>query len=141
MKLLQDIFEAPQDGVKKKAVIHRAAAHNFVGKEIPAQVFSFNLIDVIRKLWCKEKMLNECLGRFFQIPRKHICHYGFNSRLTSFNGQGENIVNSSDFIDTNVSSPKNNLKKTLDNAQRDSEIKDLTEKSKSDLLSLIKLRK
>ena len=87
------------------------------------------------------KMLNECLCRFFQIPRKHICHYGFNSLLTSFNGQGENIVNSSDFIDTNVSSPKNNLKKTLDNAQRDSGIKDLTEKSKSDLLSLIKLRK
>ena len=87
------------------------------------------------------KMLNECLVRFFQIPRKHICHYGFNSLLTNFNGQGENIVNSSDFIDTNISPPKNNLKKTLDNAQRDSEIKDLTEKSKSDLLSLIKPRK
>ena len=68
MKLLQDIFEAPQDGVEKKAVIHRAAAHNFVGKEIPAQVFSFNLIDVIRKLWCKEKCLTNGSVVFSKYP-------------------------------------------------------------------------
>ena len=50
-------------------------------------------------------------------------------------------MNNSDFIDTNVTSPKNNLNKILDNAQRNSKIKDLIEKSKSDLLALIKLRK
>ena len=43
--------------------------------------------------------------------------------------------------DTNVRAPNNNLSKTLDNPQRDSDIKDLTEKSKSNLLALIKLRK
>ena len=48
-------------------------------------------------------------------------------------------LNNSEFIDTHVNSPNNNLNKILDNAQ--SEIKDLTEKSKSDLLGLIKLRK
>ena len=83
-------------------------------------------------------MSKECLGRNFQIPRKHICHDDFNKVLTNFNGQGENIVNNSDFIDTNVNSPNNNLNKTLDNSQRVSEIKDMTEKSKSDLLGLIK---
>ena len=86
-------------------------------------------------------MPKECLNLNFQIPRKYICHDDFNSILTNFNGQGENIVNNSNFIDTNVSSPNNNLNKTLDNAQRDSEIKDLTEKIKCDLLGLIKLRK
>ena len=50
------------------------------------------------------------------------------SQLTNFNGQGENIVNNSDFIDTNVSSPNNDLNKAVDNVQRDSEIEDLTEK-------------
>ena len=50
-------------------------------------------------------------------------------------------MNNSDFIDTNVTSPKNNLNKILDNAQRNSKIKDLIEKSKSDLIALIKLRK
>ena len=40
-----------------------------------------------------------------------------------------------------LTSPKNNLNKVLDNEQRNSEIKDLAEKSKSDLLGLIKLRK
>ena len=44
-------------------------------------------------------------------------------------------------MNTNVTLPKNNLNKILDNAQRNSEIKDLIEKSKSDLLGLIKLRK
>ena len=86
-------------------------------------------------------MPKECLGHNFQIPRKHICHDDFNSILTKFNGQGENIVNYSDFIDTNLNSPNNNLNKTLDKAQRDSEIKDLTEKGKSDLSGLLKLRK
>ena len=65
-------------------------------------------------------MSKECLGHNFQIPRKHIFHYDFNSILIYCNGQGENIVNNSDFIDTNVNSPNNNLNKTLDNAQRDS---------------------
>ena len=50
-------------------------------------------------------------------------------------------MNNSDFIDTNVTSPKNNLNKILDNAQRNNKIKDLIEKSKSDLIALIKLRK
>ena len=86
-------------------------------------------------------MSKECLGHNFQIPRKHICHDDFNSILTNFNGQGENIVNNSDFIDTNVNSPNNNLNKILDNAQRDSEIKGLTKKGKSDLSGLIKLKK
>ena len=86
-------------------------------------------------------MPKECLNHNFQIPRKHICHDDFNSILTNFNGQGENMVNNSDFKDTNVSSPNNNLNKTLDNSKRESEIKDLTEKSKSDLLGLIRLRK
>ena len=86
-------------------------------------------------------MLKECLGHNFQIPRKHICHDDFNSILTNFNGQGENNLNNNDFIDTNVNSPNNNLNKTLDNPQRDSEIKDLTEKNKSDLLGLMKFRK
>ena len=80
------------------------------------------------------KMPKACLGHNFQISRKYICH-------GDFNGQGENIVNNSDFIDTNVTSPKNNLNKILDNTQRNSEIRDLTENSKSDLLGLIKLRK
>ena len=99
-----------------------------------------NLIDGIRKLLCKEKMPKDCLGHNFQIPRKYIYHVEFYGTLTNFNGQGGNIGNNSDFIDTNVTSPKNNLNKILDNAQRNSEIKDLTEKSKSDLLGLIKLR-
>ena len=86
-------------------------------------------------------MSKECLGYNFQIPRKLICHDDFNSILTNFNGQGENIVNNSCLIDKNVNSTKNNLNKTLDNAHKDSEIKDLTEKCKSDLSSLIKLRK
>ena len=86
-------------------------------------------------------MPKERLGHTFQIPRKHIFHDNFSNILTNFNGQGENIVNNSDIIDTNVNSPNNNFKKTPDNAQRDSEIKDLTEKSKSDLLGLIKLKK
>ena len=68
-------------------------------------------------------MSKECLDHNFQIPRKHICQYDFNSILTNFNGQGENIVNNSD------------------DAQRYSETKDLTEKGKSDLSGLIKLRK
>ena len=80
------------------------------------------------------KMPKAYLGHYFQIPIKYICH-------GDFNGQGENIVNNSDFIDTNVTSPKNNLNKILDNTQRNSEIRDLTENSKSDLLGLIKLRK
>ena len=41
------------------------------------------------------KMPKACLGHNFQIPRKYICH-------GDFNGQGENIVNNSDFIDTNA---------------------------------------
>ena len=86
-------------------------------------------------------MLKDCLGHNFLIPRKYIYHGDFDSTLTNFNGQGENIVNNSDFIDTNVSSPKNNLNKILDNAKKNSEIKDLTEKNTSDLLGLIKLRK
>ena len=68
-------------------------------------------------------MPKEYLGHNFQIHRKHISHDDFNSILTNFNGQGENIVNNSDFIDTSVSSPYNNLNKTLDNEKRDSEIK------------------
>ena len=50
-------------------------------------------------------------------------------------------MNYSDFIDKNVNSPKNNLNKILDNSQRNSGIKDLTDKGKSNLLGLIKLRK
>ena len=46
-----------------------------------------------------------------------------------------------DFIDPNLSFLNSNLNKSLDNAQRDRETKDLTDKSKSDLLGLIKLRK
>ena len=46
-----------------------------------------------------------------------------------------------DFIDPNLSFLNSNLNKPLDNAQRDRETKDLTDKSKSDLLGLIKLRK
>ena len=68
MKLLQDIFEAPQDRVEKKAVIHRAAARSFVGEEIPARVFSFNLIDGVRKLWCKEKCLTNVSVGFSKYP-------------------------------------------------------------------------
>ena len=86
-------------------------------------------------------MPKDCLGHNFQIPRKYIYHLDFNISLTNCSGQGKNIVNNSDFIDTNVTSPKNNLNKILSNAQRNSEIKDLTEKSKSDLLGLIKVRK
>ena len=54
-------------------------------------------------------MPKECLSHNFQIPRKHICHDDFSNILTNLNGQGENIVNNSDFIDTNVNSPNNNL--------------------------------
>ena len=62
-------------------------------------------------------MPKEYLGHYdFQIPRKYICHGDFNSILTNFNGQGENIVNNSDFIDTKVNSPNNNSNKTLVNA-------------------------
>ena len=86
-------------------------------------------------------MPNDCLRHNFQIPRKYIYHVDFNSTLTNFNGQGENIANNSNVIDTNVTSPKNNLNKILDNAQRNIEIKDLTKKSKSNLLGLIKLSK
>ena len=46
-----------------------------------------------------------------------------------------------DFIDPNLSFLNSNLNKPLDNAHRDRETKDLTDKSKSDLLGLIKLRK
>ena len=46
------------------------------------------------------------------MPRKHISHDDFNSILKSFNDQGENIVNNSDFIDANVNSRNNNLSKT-----------------------------
>ena len=87
----------------------------------------------------KNKIIHT-IGRKFQIPKKHICHGDFNNIWANFKGQGENIVDSSDFIDTNVSSPNTNLDKTLDNVQRDSKMADLT-KSKSDLLGLIKLRK
>ena len=86
-------------------------------------------------------MPNDCLRHNFQIPRKYIYHGDFNSTLTNFNGQGENIANNSKVIDTNVTSPKNNLNKILDNLQRNIEIKDLTKKSKSNLLGLIKLSK
>ena len=86
-------------------------------------------------------MSKECLGHNFRIPRNNLCHDNFNSILTNFNGEGENIVYNSDLIATNVSSPNNNLHKTLDKAKRDSEIKDLTKASKSDLSGLIKLRK
>ena len=86
-------------------------------------------------------MPKERLGYNFQIPRKQICHDNFNSILTNFNGQGENNVNNSDFIETNVNSPDNNLNKILDNAQRYSEIKISQKKSKSDLLDLIIVRK
>ena len=86
-------------------------------------------------------MSKECLGNNFRIPRNNICHDDFNSILKNINDQRENIVTNSDFIDTNVSSHNNNLNKTLDNAQRDSKIKDLTEKSKSDLSGLLKLSK
>ena len=92
-------------------------------------LYAENLIDGFRKLWCREKIPKECLGLNFQIPRNNICHDDFNSILTNFNSQGENIVTNSDFIDTNVSLPKYNLNKTLDNAHRNSEIKDLTEKT------------
>ena len=64
-----------------------------------------NLIDGIRKLRCNVKMPKECLGHNLKTPREHICHDDFKSILTNFNGQGENIVNNSDFIDTSVSSP------------------------------------
>ena len=56
-------------------------------------LYAKNLIDGIRKLWCKEKMSEECPGYNIQIPRKHLCHNDFNSILTNFNDQGENIVN------------------------------------------------
>ena len=46
-----------------------------------------------------------------------------------------------DFIDPNLSFLNSNLNKPLDNAHRDRETKDLTDKSKSDLLGLTKLRK
>ena len=68
-------------------------------------------------------MPKQCLGHNFRIPRKHNCHDDFKSILTNFKDQSESIVNNSDFIDTNVDSPNNNLDKTLDNAQRDSEIR------------------
>ena len=45
-----------------------------------------------------------------------LCY--FNSTFTNFKGQGENIVNNNYFIDKNVTSPKNNLNKILENAQR-----------------------
>ena len=48
-------------------------------------------------------MTKECLRHNFQIPGKHICHDNFNSILTNFNDQGENIITNTDFIDTNVS--------------------------------------
>ena len=51
------------------------------------------------------------------------------------------IVNNSDFIDTNVSTPTNNLNKNLDNAQRGCKIKKVAEKSKSYLSGLIRLKK
>ena len=54
-------------------------------------------------------MPKECLSHNLQIPRKHICHDDFNSILTNFNGQGENTVNNSHFIDTNANSLNNNL--------------------------------
>ena len=44
-------------------------------------------------------------------------------------------------IPRKVTSPKNNLNKILDNAQRNSEIRDLTENSKPDSLGLIKLKR
>ena len=50
-------------------------------------------------------MPKECLGHNLKTPREHTCHDDFKSILTNFNGQGENIVNNSDFIDTSVSSP------------------------------------
>ena len=99
------------------------------------------MINGIRKLQCKEKMSKECLGYNFQIPKKLVCHDDFNSILTNFNDQSENVVNNSCLIDTNLNSSKNNLNKTLDNAHKDSKIKDFTEKGKSDLSGLIKLRK
>ena len=51
------------------------------------------------------------------------------------------IVNNSDFIDTNVSTPTNNLNKNLDNAERGCKIKKVTGKSKSYLSGLIRLKK
>ena len=84
-------------------------------------------------LRCKEKMPKKYLGHNFQILRKHICHDDFNSILKNCNCQGENIVNNSDFMDANVGSSNNNSNKTLDNAYRDSEIKDLSGKSPSEL--------
>ena len=51
------------------------------------------------------------------------------------------IANNSDFIDTNVSTPTNNLNKNLDNAQRGCKIKKVAEKSKSYLSGLIRLKK
>ena len=62
-------------------------------------------------------MPKESLGHNFWIPRNNICHDESNSTLRNFNGQGENIVNNGDLIDTNVSSPNNHLNKTLENAQ------------------------
>ena len=38
-------------------------------------------------------MSEECPGYNIQTPRKHLCHNDFNSILTNFNDQGENIVN------------------------------------------------
>ena len=63
-------------------------------------------------------MPKECLGHNFRIPRNNIFHDDFNSILTNVNGQGENNVNNSDFIVTNITSPNNNLNKTLDNPER-----------------------
>ena len=74
-------------------------------------------------------MFKGCLGHNFWIPRNNTCHDDSNSILTNFNVQSVNIVNNSDVIDTKVSSPINNLNKNPDNAHRDSEIKDLTEKN------------
>ena len=104
-------------------------------------LYAENLIDNSEIMIQGKKMRKECLVHNFEIPRKHICHDDFNSIVSNFKSQGENIVNNSVLIDTNVSSPNNNLNKTLDIAHRHSEIKDLTEKGISDLLGLVKLRK
>ena len=65
--------------------------------------YTENLIDCMRKLWCKENLSKESLGYNFGIPRNNTYHDNFNSILINFNDEGENIVNNSDFIDANVS--------------------------------------
>ena len=55
-------------------------------------------------------MSKDCLKHNFQIPRKYIYRSDVYSTFANFNGQGENIVKNSDFIDANVTSPKNNLR-------------------------------